>query len=80
MSRKHRKSLIVLALIAACSLSLASAQETNQSNPERAARRPDTSRNFTSLTAAVTAGACANRARRAITGSRNSTGGWKCKS
>lgn len=36
MSRKHRKSLIALALIAACSLSLASAQETNKSKPEQA--------------------------------------------
>jgi len=34
MSRKHRKSLIALALIAACSLSLASAQETNKSKPD----------------------------------------------
>jgi hypothetical protein len=36
MSRKHRKSLIALALIAACCLSLASAQETNKSKPEQA--------------------------------------------
>jgi acetyl esterase/lipase len=36
MSRKHRKSLIALALIAACSLSLATAQETNKSKPEQA--------------------------------------------
>ncbi len=34
--RKHRKSLIMLALMAACSLSLASAQETNNSKPEQA--------------------------------------------
>jgi para-nitrobenzyl esterase len=38
MSRKHRKSLIVLALIAACSLSLASAQETSKSKPEPTVR------------------------------------------
>jgi acetyl esterase/lipase len=37
MSMKHRKSLIVLAIMAACSLSLASAQETNQSKPHQAA-------------------------------------------
>jgi acetyl esterase/lipase len=36
MRRKHRKSLLALALIAACSLSLASAQETNKSKPEQA--------------------------------------------
>ncbi len=34
VSRKHRRSLIALALIAACSLSLASAQETNKGKPE----------------------------------------------
>ena len=34
LSRKHRNSLIALALIAACSWSLASAQETNKSKPE----------------------------------------------
>ena len=37
LSRKHRKSLTALALIAACPLSLASAQETNNSKPEQAA-------------------------------------------
>jgi acetyl esterase/lipase len=37
MIRKHRKSFIALAVIAACSLSLASAQETNKSNPEQGA-------------------------------------------
>jgi acetyl esterase/lipase len=36
MSRKQRTSLIALALIAAFSLSLANAQETNKSKPERA--------------------------------------------
>jgi len=36
MRRKHRNSLIALALIVACSLSLASAQETNKSKPEQA--------------------------------------------
>ena len=35
MSTKHRKSLIALGLIASCSLSLASAQETNKSKPEQ---------------------------------------------
>jgi acetyl esterase/lipase len=35
MSRKHRKSLMALALMAACSFSLASAQETNKSKPEQ---------------------------------------------
>jgi len=34
-NRKHRKSLIALALIAACSLTAASAQETNNSKPEQ---------------------------------------------
>jgi hypothetical protein len=34
MSRKYRKSLIALALIAACSLSLVSAQESHESKPE----------------------------------------------
>jgi acetyl esterase/lipase len=37
ISRKHRKSLTAFALIATCSLSLASAQETNHSKPEQAA-------------------------------------------
>jgi hypothetical protein len=45
----------------------------------RRSRPPDTTRNFTSITTAVTAGACANKARRATTGSTSSTGGWKCK-
>ena len=36
-NRKHRKSLIALALIATCSLSLASAQGTHKTKPEQAA-------------------------------------------
>jgi acetyl esterase/lipase len=36
ISRKHRNSLIALSLIAACSLTAASAQETNNSKPEQA--------------------------------------------
>lgn len=35
MTRNHRKSLIALVLIASCSLSLASAQETNNSKPKQ---------------------------------------------
>jgi acetyl esterase/lipase len=44
MSRTYRKSLIALALVAACSLSLASAQETNKSKPEQAATSPTTTK------------------------------------
>jgi len=35
LSRKHRKSLIAFALMAFCSWSLASAQETNSSKPKQ---------------------------------------------
>ena len=35
-NRKHRNSLIAFALIAACSLSLATARETNKTKPEQA--------------------------------------------
>jgi para-nitrobenzyl esterase len=38
VNRKHRMYLIALALVAACSLSLASAQETNNSKPEQTVR------------------------------------------
>src|SRR5437762_6614033 len=47
MSRKHQNSLIALSIIAACSLSLASAQETNNSKPEQAPATPKTVVNAT---------------------------------
>ena len=40
---------------------------------------PDTNRSFTSLAPAVMALACANKAKRAITGSTSFTTGWKLK-